>query len=77
MEQSNNLDTVKLKKVVEAVFAGGEKAVEEFDYEAYTDEELEYIMKEMEEQTKKDVEELLKLVKECEKEENEAPEKNN
>jgi hypothetical protein len=38
MEQSNNPDTAKLKKVVEVVFAGGEKAVEEFDCSLYTNE---------------------------------------
>jgi hypothetical protein len=77
MEQSNNLDTAKLKKVIEDIFAGGENAAEEFDCSLYTNEELDYIVKEMEEQSKKDVEELLKLARELEKEGNEAPRETN
>jgi hypothetical protein len=69
MEQSNNLDTVKLKKVVEDIFAGGKKAAEEFDCSLYTDEELDYILDEMTKQSKKDIEDLLKIIEECEKEE--------
>jgi DNA-directed RNA polymerase subunit F len=72
MEQPNNLDTEKLKKVVEDIFAGGEKAVEEFDYSPYTNEELKYIMNEMHRQTKKDIEELIRIAGECEKEEGET-----
>ncbi|MDR1176612.1 MAG: hypothetical protein LBK83_14205 [Treponema sp.] len=77
MEQPNNLNIAKLKKVVEVIFAGGEKAVEEFDYAAYTNEELEYIMNEMHGQTLKEIEGLIEIADECEKEENEAPEKTN
>jgi hypothetical protein len=69
MEETNNLDTVKLKKVVEGIFNGGEKAVEEFNYDAYTDDELRYIMREMSEQTEKDIDELIKVADECDKEE--------
>jgi hypothetical protein len=67
MEQSNNLDTVKLKKTVEAILAGGKKAADEFDYSAYTNEELEYMMNEMHEQTLKEIEELIEIADECEK----------
>jgi hypothetical protein len=66
MKQSDNLDTVKLKKVVEEIFAGGEAAVETFDFSAYTDLEIDYIMDAMQAQTLKEVEELLKLVDEHE-----------
>jgi hypothetical protein len=78
MEPSNNLDTAKLKKVVEDIFAGGEKAVEEFDCSPYTNEELIYIMKEMRKQNKKDIEELIRIAEEYEKMEgeNEAPKAN-
>jgi hypothetical protein len=64
MEQSNSLDTVKLKKVVTDIFAGGEKSVEEFDCSAYTDDELDYIVNEMQEQTIKNVEDFAKLIDE-------------
>jgi hypothetical protein len=67
MEQSNNLDTVKLKKVVEDIFAGGENAVEEFDCSLYTIEELKYIMHEMDEQTLEGIGELLEIAEEYDK----------
>jgi hypothetical protein len=70
MEQSNSLDTVKLKKVVADIFAGGEKSVEEFDCSAYTDDELDYIINEMQEQTIKNVEDFAKLVDEYDEKEN-------
>jgi hypothetical protein len=74
MEQPNNPDTAKLKKVVEDIFAGGEKAVEEFDCSPYTNEELDYILDEMTKQSVKDVDDMLKFVEECDEEKNEAPE---
>jgi hypothetical protein len=77
MEQSNNLDTVKLKKVVEDIFTGGGNAAERFDCSLYTDKELEYIITEIEEQCKKEVADLVKLADECDKEENEVPKKTN
>jgi hypothetical protein len=72
MEQSNTLDTEKLKKIVEDIFAGGEKAVEEFDYSAYTIEELKYIMHEMDEQTLKGIDELIEIADEYDKERDKA-----
>jgi hypothetical protein len=72
MEQSNNLDMIKLKKVVEDIFAGGENAVEEFDSSLYTIEELKYIVKEMKKQNINEVKELLKIAEECESMEGET-----
>jgi hypothetical protein len=72
MEQTNNLDTIKLKKVVEDIFAGGENAVEEFDCSLYTIEELKYIMSEMKKQNINEVKELLEMARECERMEGET-----
>ncbi|MDR1352644.1 MAG: hypothetical protein LBK05_05100 [Treponema sp.] len=76
MEQSNTLDTEKLNKIVEDIFAGGEKAVAEFDYSAYTIEELKYIMHEMDEQTIKEIDELIEIADEYDKERDKAQKAN-
>jgi hypothetical protein len=67
MEQPDNLDTAKLKKVVEDILAGGEKAVEEFDCSLYTIEELKYIMNEMDEQTLEVFDRLIEMAEEYDK----------
>jgi hypothetical protein len=72
MEPSNNLDTAKLKKAVEDILAGGEKAVEEFDYSLYTIEELEYIMKEMDEQALEAFDRLIEMAEEYDKKQEET-----
>jgi hypothetical protein len=74
MEQANNLDTVKLKKVVENIFAGEKSVAEKFDASLYTNEELDYIMSEIEEQVKEEVDDLLKLVEEYDEGEDEGAE---
>jgi hypothetical protein len=53
--------------VVEDIFAGGEKAAEEFDCSPYTVEELKYIMHEMDKQTLEGIEELLEIAEEYDK----------
>jgi hypothetical protein len=68
MEQSNNIDSAKLKKVVAGLFAA-ENAVEEFDCSLYTNDELNFIMREMEKQTQDEIIELLKIAEECEENE--------
>jgi hypothetical protein len=74
MEQPDNLDTAKLKKVVEDIFAGGKSVAEQFDASLYTNEELDYILDEMTKQSIQDVEGLLKLVEEYDEGEDEGAE---
>ncbi|MDR1917767.1 MAG: hypothetical protein LBQ05_02150 [Christensenellaceae bacterium] len=61
MEETNNLDIEKLKKVVAGIFAGGEEAAWNFDPNPYTVDELNYIMHLIDEQTKNEVDYLIKL----------------
>jgi ribosomal 50S subunit-associated protein YjgA (DUF615 family) len=70
MEPSHNLDTAKLEKLVEDIFAGGDKAVEEFDCSAYTEDELNYIVAVMQKQTTEDIDKLLESINACDEKEN-------
>jgi hypothetical protein len=73
MEPSDSLDTVKLKKLAEDILAGGEKAVEEFDFSAYTEDELTSMMAVIDKQNTEDLDKLLKTFDACDEQENCAP----
>jgi hypothetical protein len=70
---TDNMDTVKLKKLAEDILARGEKAVEEFDCSPYTEDELNHIMAVIDKQNTKDLEKLLKTFDACDDQENYDP----
>jgi hypothetical protein len=53
--KTNSLDTAKLNKVVEGLFSNGIKMTEQFDALSYNDEEMNYILRKMNERVRQEV----------------------
>jgi hypothetical protein len=59
-EYMDEIKQAKLKRIADEILLGGKQAVEEFDCDNYTEEELNFLIQEIDEKTTKDLDEFMK-----------------